>query len=58
MVRRPGDEDPLIALSVLRVQPVQDVAGLLGVQQWKQEVVVVAVPALRRLSVCPQHQLL
>lgn len=58
LVRRPGDEDPLVSLSVLRVQAVEDVAGLLRCEQRQQELVVIPVPALRWLSTPVQHQLL
>lgn len=58
LVRRPGDEDPLVSLSVLRVQAVEDVAGLLRCEQRQQELVVILVPALRWLSTPVQHQLL
>ena len=58
LVRRPRDEDPLVALCILGVEAVQDVAGLLVVQERKQEVVVVQVPALVRLPAGTQHQLL
>ena len=57
LVRRPGDEDPLVSLGILGVEAVQDVARLLVVQQRKYEVVIVLVPALCRLSECPKHQL-
>ena len=58
LVRRPGYEDPLIALGVLSVQAIQDVAGLQLVQQGQQDTVIVLVPALLHLPVGPQHQLL
>lgn len=50
LVRWPGDEDPLISLCILGVQTVEDVARLLRCEQRKQEVIVVFVPALCRLS--------
>lgn len=58
LVRRPWYEDPLVALCILGVEAVKDVAGLLVVQERKQEVIIILVPALFRLSVGPQHQLL
>lgn len=41
----PGDEEPLVALGVLAVQAVQDVAGLLLIQQGQHKGVIVSVPA-------------
>lgn len=58
LVRRPWYEDPLVALCILGVKAVQDVAGLLVVQERKQEVIIILVPAFFGLSVGPQHQLL
>lgn len=57
-VRGPGDEEPLVALGVLAVQAVQDVAGLLLVQQGQHQGVVVGVPAPGQLFVGSQHELL
>lgn len=57
-VRGPGDEEPLVALGVLAVQAVQDVAGLLLIQQGQHEGVIVSVPAPRQLLVGSQHELL
>lgn len=58
LVRRPGYEDPLVALCILGVEAVQDVAGLLVIEERKQEGIIVLVPALFWLPVGPQHQLL
>lgn len=58
LVRGPRDEDPLITLCIVGVEAIQDVAGLLVVQEGKQEAIIVQVPALFRLSVGPQDQLL
>lgn len=58
LIWRPGEEKPLKAMLVLCVQTEQDVAWLQRVQQRQNTWVVVPVPALRGLSVWPQHQLL
>lgn len=58
LVRGPRYEDPLITLCILGVEAVQGVAGLLVVQEGKEEAIIVLVPALFWLSVGPQHQLL
>lgn len=50
VVRRPGDEDPLVSLSILGVQTVEDVAGFLRCEQRKQELIVILVPTLCWLS--------
>lgn len=58
LIRRPRDENPLVTQCILGVQTVQDVAGLLVVQERKQEVIIVLVPVVLWLCVGPQHQLL
>lgn len=58
LVGGPRYEDPLITLCILGVEAVQGVAGLLVVQEGKEEAIIVLVPALFWLSVGPQHQLL
>lgn len=58
LVRRPGQEDPLVSLSVSGVQAVEDVAGFLRREQRKQKRIVIFVPALLWFSVPVQHQLL
>lgn len=58
LIRGPRYEDPLVALCILGVEAVQDVAGLLLVQEGQQEVIVILFPALFWLPVGSQHQLL
>lgn len=58
LIWRPGNKDPLVALSILGVKAVQDVAGLLVVQEGKQKSVIVLVPAFLWFSAGPEHQLL
>lgn len=58
LVRWPGNEDPLISLSILGIQAEEDVAGFLRCEQGKQELIIILVPTLRWLSTPIQHQLL
>lgn len=58
IVGRPGEEEPLKALGVLRVQAVEQIARLLGVQQRQHGPVVVLVPAAHQLPRGTQHELL
>lgn len=57
-VRRPGEEEPLEALGVLGVQAVEQVAGLLGVQERQHGPVIVLLPAAHRLPRRSQRELL
>lgn len=57
-VRRPGQEDPLIALVVGGVQPVEDVAGHVVLQEGQHQGIILGVPLLRCFPGSVHRQLL